>query len=143
MPVAELTAEGWTAVIGAIGTAAVAIFGGIGAAFYKLRVDDNKTKLELAKVQATADKGGKSSKIEQLEEAIQAIARERQEDRDEVHKLRGECHDYAMKAVAAETMNRATEQRLSVCERRLDACEAERAELKDRVRDLSEGDRGK
>lgn len=118
----ETSTEGWVGIFTALGTAIVAVIGAIFGGWKYLKVEDNKTMLELKKIELADKKKDKAKSARELEEAIDNLITDREKDRKEIHELRDKCQTYMLKHVEVET--------------RLENCEDDRKELRQIIEEI-------
>ena len=115
--------ESWIAIIGSIGGLIGVVIAGIGGWIYKLKLENNKTMLAIKELELKDKKVDKTRTVRELEESIDQLARDRDSDRQTIHELRGQAQQYMLTATKHEV--------------RLQACEEDRQELRQRLSQLT------
>jgi septal ring factor EnvC (AmiA/AmiB activator) len=116
--------SGTVAVLGAVGTLLAGVIGTLGAWYLKIMSERNKMLLAEKELDIRAKKedavaARSKEAIKELNSAIDQLSQDRDDDRKEIHELRGRLNEQALE--------------LAVCKVKLQTCEDDRQELRGHV----------
>lgn len=136
----ELSGAGWTGLIAAIGAAVSPLIALICGWIYKMIVDNNKTLLEIRKIDASTARAQNARLVKEQATTIKEQAGVLDTRSQEVHSMRNEFHALAMRTAAAEATVKLLQQQQAETEQRLQDCEDDRANLWKEIRGQKRGE---